>query len=114
MTQNRFPAKLAVCIDKPWLAMRILDYLRRNPRAQDTAEGIAEWWVDEHPADVYRALQQLEALRLVRRRSTEWRDLYSAVPQDNHSKGLPESMADMHAESHCPNGDVGFRPGEND
>ncbi len=45
-------------------AQAILDYLRRNPEAQDTLEGIALWWLpDQHHttrvATIKEALQEL-------------------------------------------------------
>lgn len=45
-------------------AQAILDYLRRNPDAQDTLEGITQWWLPEQHfttrvATIREALQEL-------------------------------------------------------
>jgi hypothetical protein len=45
-------------------AQAILDYLRRNPEAQDTLEGIVQWWLPEQHftprvATIKEALQEL-------------------------------------------------------
>lgn len=36
-----------VYIGRVQVGRAILDYLRKNPEAQDTAAGIAEWWLPE-------------------------------------------------------------------
>lgn len=36
-----------VYVGRPQVAREILDYLRKNPEAQDTAVGIAEWWLPD-------------------------------------------------------------------
>jgi hypothetical protein len=41
------------------LADEVLDYMLRHPEAQDTVEGIAEWWLLERR--VARALAEVEA-----------------------------------------------------
>lgn len=48
----------------PSTAQAILDYLRRNPEAQDTLEGIVQWWLPEQHftprvATIKEALQEL-------------------------------------------------------
>jgi len=48
----------------------ILDYLRRNPDAQDTLSGIAEWWLPEdvakpRTASIKQALDELVSAGLV-------------------------------------------------
>ncbi len=40
-------------------AILILSYLRKNPHAKDTAEGIAQWWVHEDAKIVEKALELL-------------------------------------------------------
>lgn len=52
------------------LALQILEYLRTHSDAQDTAEGIAEWWSLEHRVrneitEVKRSLLELVAQGLV-------------------------------------------------
>jgi hypothetical protein len=54
----------------------ILAYLAEHPDAQDTTEGIAEWWLSERPARpnaarVKEALAELVALGLVLARRGE-------------------------------------------
>lgn len=59
------------------LASKILDYFRRHPRAKDSVEGIAKWWVDEERIEVRRALEELVDRGLVERRSNASIELYS-------------------------------------
>lgn len=50
--------------------MAIIEYLRRNPRAGDSAEGIARWWLGAAPgefSEVASALSCLERLSYVQR-----------------------------------------------
>lgn len=51
------------------LAWQILSYLADNPEANDTVEGIAQWWLerrtDEPGPRVERALSELAAAGLV-------------------------------------------------
>jgi hypothetical protein len=60
----------------------ILEYLRKNPDAQDTLDGIAEWWLPEEnvktrTATVEEALTQLVAKGLVSaRRGTDSKTHY--------------------------------------
>jgi len=61
------------------LALRILDYFRRNPQAKDSVEGIAQFWVNADPIEVRRALDKLVDLRLVEKREKASMDLYSMV-----------------------------------
>lgn len=89
--QKNFPAEAIACTYNPRLAMRILAYLRRNPRARDTAEGIAKWWVRDDPTAVHRVLQQLVVLNLVRKHSMPLYDHYSAVRQTDR-KPSPETL----------------------
>jgi hypothetical protein len=51
-------------------AQLILDYLLRNPEAQDTLEGIVQWWLPEQHfttrvATIKAALQELIDAKLV-------------------------------------------------
>ena len=57
------------------VARDILGYLKRNPQAGDTLEGVVQWWVPQQRIyvavqDVQRALSHLVKLRLVSRRKT--------------------------------------------
>jgi hypothetical protein len=62
----------------------ILAYVAEHPDAQDTTEGIIEWWLSERPAEpnaarVEEALAELVALGLVlERRSEGARTYYKA------------------------------------
>jgi hypothetical protein len=53
--------------DNPdWLKQQVLGYLLRHPEAQDTVEGIAEWWllerrVEQALANVTKVLSELVA-----------------------------------------------------
>jgi hypothetical protein len=47
------------------VAIQILSYLRKNPEAKDTVEGIAQWWVHEDVESVEKALRLLVAERVI-------------------------------------------------
>jgi hypothetical protein len=52
------------------MAIDILSYLTRNPRAQDTVSGIGHWWLDREAdegscAEVEQAVERLRAAGLV-------------------------------------------------
>jgi hypothetical protein len=56
--------------DKPQLARQVLSYLAANVEAQDTFEGIVEWWLLEQQiksqsAEIREVLDDLAARRLV-------------------------------------------------
>ena len=59
------------------LAVKILDYFRRHPRAKDSVEGIAKWWVDDDPVAVRSALESLVDQELVERRENAFMELFS-------------------------------------
>jgi hypothetical protein len=69
------------------LADEILSYLVQHPEAQDTVEGIAEWWLLEQRirhsvADVTAALAEFEAQKLVvTRRGVDGRIHYRVNPK---------------------------------
>ena len=65
-------------VENSQLAFKILDYLRRNPSAKDSVEGIARWWVQDDPVEVRRVLEKLAELNLVGKRSNAAFDLYYA------------------------------------
>jgi hypothetical protein len=85
----------------------ILAYLAEHPDAQDTAEGIAGWWLPERPAGpnaahVKEALAELVALELVLARTNENARTYykvnrgklgeiAAVLAQQAGNGAPES-----------------------
>jgi hypothetical protein len=52
------------------IARAVLTYLRKCPDAQDTIEGIGQWWLPEqhvrsHPAILKGALKELVAMGLI-------------------------------------------------
>jgi hypothetical protein len=68
-------------------ARDILTYFLKHPEAQDTAEGIAEWWILEQEIqrrldEVQQALQSLtEEGLLLSRRPAEAKTLYGVNPE---------------------------------
>lgn len=46
---------------------KILDYLKHNPSAEDTLEGIAQWWLLEQQIRIETARVQAALKRLVER-----------------------------------------------
>lgn len=72
-------ANVAEFVENSQLAFKILDYLRRNPAAKDSVEGIARWWVRDDPVEVRRVLEKLAELNLVGKRSNAAFDLYFAA-----------------------------------
>ena len=68
------------------LAPEILEYLIRNPQANDTLEGIVEWWLREHQirhsvADAKSALAEfVEQNFVLARRGTDGRTHYRMNP----------------------------------
>ena len=68
------------------IAYRLLGYLAENPNAQDTLEGIVEWWLLErlttnHAARVKEALEDLVLASLVlERRGKDSRTYYKINP----------------------------------
>ena len=69
-----YKVKSSPCPQLGSVALRILDYLSTHPDAQDTAEGIAEWWLLEQRVhnvitDVKKAIAELLAQGLVLERS---------------------------------------------
>jgi hypothetical protein len=71
----------------------ILEYLRKHPAAQDTLDGIAEWWLPEEnvktrTATVEAALSQLVAKGLVNaRRGTDSKIHYRIEDQSRKGRG---------------------------
>jgi hypothetical protein len=56
--------------EKVWIAYEILEYLNDNPNAQDTLEGIVEWWllertINQQTLAVEEALSMLVTERLI-------------------------------------------------
>lgn len=68
------------------LALQILSYLAANPEANDTVEGIEQWWlleqrIHEQTARVERALSELAAAGLVAAsRGADGRTRYRLAP----------------------------------
>ncbi len=62
--------------DSP-LASQILDYFRRHPRAKDSVEGIARFWVRADPLEVRDALERLVEMELVEKRANASLTLFS-------------------------------------
>ena len=66
-----FTIRHAMCIiDKSQIARQVLSYLYENVEAQDTFEGIVEWWLLEQriklrAAEVREALDELTAKKLL-------------------------------------------------
>lgn len=71
-----------MCLTEGSFGYEILKYLMRHPKAQDTVEGIVEWWLLEQRivnalAKVKSALAELTAKTLVNERhSRDGRILY--------------------------------------
>jgi len=62
-------------------ARKILRYLHRNPRAQDTLEGVLHWWlldlhIEEQEREVETALRELMAAGLVLSQQGQDRELH--------------------------------------
>lgn len=55
------------------VAIQILSYLRMNPQAKDTAEGIAQWWVHEDVGIVEKALQLLVMEGVIEKKASAYR-----------------------------------------
>lgn len=73
------------------LAAELIAYLDAHPRAADTAEGIAEWWLsgsgcwDGRPATLAEALETLVAAgRLARIETPDGRLLYAGRTPPAH------------------------------
>lgn len=73
--------------DPEIVACRVLEYLVENPNAQDTLEGIVEWWLLDrytkgNVARVKEALEELVTASLVlERRGKESRTYYKINPR---------------------------------
>jgi hypothetical protein len=63
---------------------RILEYLAENPGAQDTLQGIAEWWLTEREivrsvVEVEAALDQLVTKNLVNKHKRSDGSIYYSI-----------------------------------
>lgn len=73
--------------DKSQIARQVLSYLSEHAGAQDTFEGIVEWWlleqrIRQRAAEVREALDELTARRLVvAREGRDARTRYSLNPR---------------------------------
>lgn len=68
------------------VALCILAYLRCRPRAADTVEGIANWWIaqqrlNESVEEVQRSIETLKAQGLIsERKGPDGRSIFTASP----------------------------------
>ena len=88
-------------------AQAILDYLRRNPEAQDTLDGIVQWWLPEQHftprvATIREALQELLAAELI----SEHRGKDAQVSYRITSLGLQKIEANFSENSDSTNGNL--------
>jgi hypothetical protein len=73
-------------VDKSQIAGDVLDYLAAHPAAQDTLEGIVEWWLEEQhiirqTSGVKEALDDLVARGLIiERHGQDARTFYRISP----------------------------------
>jgi len=86
-------------------AQAILDYLRRNPEAQDTLEGIVQWWLPEQRftprvATIKEALQELIDAEFI----SEHRGKDTQVSYRITTLGLREADAKLSGNSDAPPG----------
>lgn len=86
-------------------AQAILDYLRRNPEAQDTVDGIVQWWLPEQHftprvATIKEALQELIDAELI----SEHRGKDAQISYRITTLGLQESDAGRSENSGTANG----------
>jgi len=58
------------------LGHRVLEYLRQNARAMDSADGVARFWVGEQVALVERCLADLHHQGLLEKRTIGGTDFY--------------------------------------
>jgi hypothetical protein len=74
--------KEATCVWKSKIAREILTYLLEHPDAQDTLDGIAQWWIPEqkirtHIGTVKKVITELVAKELIHEhRGRDWRVHY--------------------------------------
>jgi hypothetical protein len=79
------------------IACEILTYLREHPGAEDTLEGVAEWWLLEtrirhSTGEVKAALEELVALSLVCvQRHQDGQRCYRANPTADNSAAGPQA-----------------------
>jgi hypothetical protein len=88
-------------------AQAILDYLRRYPEAQDTLEGIVQWWLPEQRftprvATIKEALQELLAAKFI----SEHRGKDAQVSYRITSLGLQKIDANFSENSDAANGNL--------
>ncbi len=66
--------------DKTQIAQEILAYLADHPDAQDTLEGIVQWWLLERKIKYQRDLVEEAIARLVDQKFIlTWKDSYSRI-----------------------------------
>lgn len=86
-------------------AQAILDYLRRNPEAQDTVDGIVQWWLPEQHftprvATIKEAIQELIDAEFI----SEHRGKDAQISYRITTLGLQESNAGRSENSDAANG----------
>ena len=77
--------------DKSQIGNEILTYLVENPKAQDTLEGIVEWWLLERKikfetARVKEALSELVAKGLILEKKGPDLQIYYRINQSKYKK----------------------------
>lgn len=73
------------------LASEIREYLEHHPRAADSAEGVAKWWLkrqrfEQSLTRIRKALDYLEAEGIVKKTSVE-DPVYSLADRQRHRNG---------------------------
>ncbi len=71
---------------KSGVAKKLDSYANENPRAADTAEGIANWWLEVPLEEVLPALEVLVEQGLWEKLRRDDRVLYSPIPKSNPCK----------------------------
>ena len=62
---NRKKPRVSGVESEDAVGRKILDYLKHNPSAEDTLEGIAQWWLLEQQIRIERTRVQAALKRLV-------------------------------------------------
>lgn len=81
------------------LRRQIVAYLAAHPRALDTLDGIARWWVEDDPKAVEPVLAQLEHRGIVRRRELGAAVYFSLDPR-HHGRDADAILAAADKDAH--------------